>query len=101
MRTAFRISSVIFIAAGAVVIGIAAVLIAYSLFMPPQPPPSLNEGHGLAFFLGGCAAAIGVVSLSVGIAIRLGLRTPGDSLVAAEPAVADGRGPRLRSEPRR
>jgi hypothetical protein len=101
MRTAFRISSAVFFAIGVVVIGTAALLVGYSLLVPAQPSPSLNEGHGLAFFLGGCAALVGVVSLSVGAAIRFGLKVPSGSPVAAEPAVADGRGPRSRSEPRR
>ena len=63
-------------------------LIGFGLFTPTQPPPSLNEGHGLAWAIGLMLATVGLLPFSVGLAIRSGLKKAGTRAVAVEPAVA-------------
>jgi hypothetical protein len=52
-------------------------LVGFSLFAPTQPPPSLNEGRGLAWAIGLMVTFTGVVPFAIGLAIRAGLRKSG------------------------
>jgi hypothetical protein len=88
MRTAFQLGSGALLVVGGGIVAIAAYMIGFALFAPTRPPPSLNEGHGLAFFFGVAAAFVGLVLVSVGVAIRVGLRRADSALTAAESAVA-------------
>ena len=49
-------------------------LVGFSLFAPMQPPPSLNEGPGLASAIGLMVTTAGFVPFTVGLAIRAGLK---------------------------
>ena len=62
-------------------------LAGFSLLAPTQPPPSLNEGHGLAWAIGLMVTLAGLVPFTIGLAIRSRRKTGGRQ-VAAEPAVA-------------
>jgi len=74
MRAAVQILSVLALVFGAPValLGVAAVL--SGKWAPAQPPPSLNEGQGLAEFLGLLMAVFGSVSVLIGVAMWAGLR---------------------------
>jgi hypothetical protein len=63
-------------------------LIGFALFTPTQPPPSLNEGHGLAWAIGLLVTMVGLLPLAVGLAIRSGLKKARRRAAAVEPAVA-------------
>jgi hypothetical protein len=47
-------------------------LVGFALFSPTQPPPSMNEGHGLAWFIGIGSAVAGLLVSTVGLAVRSG-----------------------------
>jgi len=81
------------LAGGLLLIGIAVIcfglaLIGFALFTPTEPPPHLNEGHGLAWGIGHLVALVGLLPFAVGIAIRLGIRMARVQASAVEPAVA-------------
>lgn len=87
MRRAFDIAAKVFWFLGAGIIALGLAGVGFGLFAPVQPPPSLNEGHALAFVLGAMTTLVGVVLVSLGAAIRIGLKN-GVPPTAAEPAVA-------------
>ena len=74
MRTAFQILSVLFLVLGAplALLGVTALL--YANWAPVQPPPSLNEGPGLAGVLGLLMTIAGSGSVLLGLATLAGLR---------------------------
>jgi hypothetical protein len=88
MRRAFEIAAKVFWFLGVGIIALGLAGIGFGLFTPTQPPPSLNEGHGLAFALGAMTAFVGVLVVSIGVAIRVGLKDGGTPATAVEPAVA-------------
>ena len=60
-------------------------LVGFSLFAPTQPPPSLNEGHGLVWAIGLMVTTAGFVPFTIGFAIRSGLKTRRLQVVADQP----------------
>jgi hypothetical protein len=74
MRGLIQILSVLSLLFGALValLGTAAML--YAKWAPAQPPPNLNEGAGLAGFLGFFMTIAGSVSVLTGLAMQAGLR---------------------------
>jgi hypothetical protein len=52
-------------------------LIGFALFTPAQPPPSMNEGHALAWVVGLMITTAGLLAFSIGLAIRWGLKNGG------------------------
>jgi hypothetical protein len=88
MRRAYEIAAKVFLLLGVGIIALGLWGIGFALFTPTQPPPSLNEGHGLAFALGSMSAFVGVLVASVGVVIRVGLKDAGRPSNAVEPAVA-------------
>jgi hypothetical protein len=74
MRAVFQILSVLSLVFGAAVALLGAVALLYAKWAPAQPPPSLNEGSGLAGFLGFFMTTFGSVSILIGLAMLAGLR---------------------------
>lgn len=82
MRTIFQVASFVLIGLGVPVAGFGLLMLIYSWLTPPQPPPSLNEGLGLAHFIGWGLFAMGSVSVMIGGAVVSALRAnpaPGDT----------------------
>jgi hypothetical protein len=48
-------------------------MVGFGVLGPKQPPPSLNEGHGLAFVLGIAALVVGLLVVWTGLAVRAGV----------------------------
>ena len=74
MRGVIQILSVLSLLFGAAVALLGAVAMLYAKWAPVQPPPSLNEGPGLAGFLGFFMTIVGSVSVLTGLAMQAGLR---------------------------
>jgi len=74
MRGVFQILCVLCLVFGAVVALLGATALLYAKWAPAQPPPSLNEGTGLAGLLGFYATILGSVSVLIGLAMLAGLR---------------------------
>jgi len=88
MRVIRETASLIFTVIGAIVIGLGAVMIGFGLLAPTDPPPSLNEGHAMAFVFGFVVAFIGIVGVAIGKAIAPSTVNIRARSVAAELAVA-------------
>ena len=58
------------VAIGTAVGALGVVLLAWSLLSPAQPPPSLNEGHGLGFFFGIVVGFVGLAVVVIGKSVR-------------------------------
>jgi hypothetical protein len=74
VRGLIQILSVLSILLGTVVALLGAVAMLYAKWAPAQPPPSLNEGPGLAGFLGFSMIIFGSGSILAGLAMLAGLR---------------------------
>jgi len=74
MRALFQILSVLFLVFGTPVALLGASALLYAYWAPVQPPPSLNEGPGLAGFLGLFMTIGGSVTVLLGCAMLAGLR---------------------------
>ena len=74
MRAVFQIVSVLSLVFGVPMALLGATALLYAKWAPVQPPPSLNEGPGLAGFLGFFVTIFGSVSVLVGLAMLAGLR---------------------------
>lgn len=74
MRAVFQILSVLSLVFGAAVALLGATALLYAKWVPDQPPPSLNEGPGMAGFLGFFMTIFGSVSVLIGLAMLAGLR---------------------------
>jgi hypothetical protein len=70
MQKAFRIvgGGLVLLGVGTTCLGLSCV--GFALFTPTQPPPSLNEGHGLAWFFGMMISLAGLAPLLIGLALR-------------------------------
>jgi hypothetical protein len=73
MRTLLRAISVLLLIVGVLVGVLATVALGYSWLAPVQPPPSLDEGPGMAALLGWILFIPSAVAVVVGIAMHLGL----------------------------
>jgi hypothetical protein len=62
-------------------------LVGFALFAPTQPPPSLNEGHGLAWFIGIMISIVGLAALTIGVSLQSASKE-NTRVGAAEQAVA-------------
>ena len=65
-----------FVAVGAAFVALGVVLLGWSLLSPAQPPPSLNEGHGLGFFFGIMLGFVGLALIAIGKSIGAGGKAP-------------------------
>jgi hypothetical protein len=74
MRAVFQILSVLSLAFGVAVALLGVTALLYAKWAPAQPPPSLNEGPGLAGLLGFFMTIFGSVSVLLGVAMLAGLR---------------------------
>ena len=74
-----------FITIGAVAVALGAVLLGSALLAPTEPPPSLNEGHGLAFAFGVVIAFVGLAAIALGATFGGDTKDQTDSQ-AAQPA---------------
>lgn len=74
MRTWFQVLSVLFFVFGAPATLLGVVALLYAKLAPVQPAPSLNEGPGMAGFLGFFVVILGSVSLALGFATLAGVR---------------------------
>ncbi len=74
MRALFQILSVLFLVLGTPVALLGASALLYAYWAPVQPPPSLNEGPGVAGFLGFFMTIFGSVSVLIGLVMLGGLR---------------------------
>ena len=74
MRAVFQILSVLSLVFGAAVALLGVTALLYAKWAPVEPPPSLNEGPGLAGFLGFFMTIFGSVSVLIGVAILASLR---------------------------
>ena len=74
MRGMIQILSVLSLLLGAPVALLGVVAMLYAKWAPDQPPPSLNEGPGLAGFLGFFMTIFGSVSVLAALAMLAGLR---------------------------
>ncbi len=74
MRGALQILSVLLLVFGAPVALLGAAALLSAKWAPADPPPSLNEGLGLAGLLGFFMTISGSVSVLVGMGILTGLR---------------------------
>jgi len=74
MRDVFQILPVVFLVGGtpSALLGASALL--YAHWAPIRPPPSLNEGPGLAEVLGVVMTIAGSVSVLLGVSMLAGLR---------------------------
>jgi hypothetical protein len=70
----FQIVSVLALVLGAAVALLGATGLLYAKWAPAAPPPSLNEGPGLAGLLGFSMTIFGSGSVLIGLAILAGLR---------------------------
>jgi hypothetical protein len=86
MRDAARGVGTLFVAVGAAVVALGVVLLGWSLLAPTQPPPSLNEGHGLGFFFGIVTGFVGLAVIAIGKSIG-GAGKPQAGGQAAQPGV--------------
>jgi hypothetical protein len=87
VRTISRVISVLLLVTGLPALGLAAVALAYAWLAPVQPPPSLNEGPGMAGVIGWILLIPSAVAVIVGIAMHVGLnatRAPKDIAWARE-----------------
>jgi hypothetical protein len=74
MRGMIQILSILSLLLGAPVALLGAVAMLYAKLAPAQPPPSLNEGPGLAGFFGFSMTIFGLVSVLAALAMLAGLR---------------------------
>ena len=74
MRAVFQIVSILSLVFGAAVALLGATALLYAKWARAQPPPSLNEGPGLAGLLGFFMTIFGSVSVLIGLAMLAGLR---------------------------
>ena len=86
MRTILHLVAVILLGLGAPVTALGLLALVYSGLAPAQPPPSLNEGPGLAGFFGLLFIASGLLSVTIGIVMLSVLRAtrPPHELVSAD-----------------
>lgn len=75
MRAIFRVASVLLMIAGVVAVVLALAAFLYSAVTPTQPPPSMNEGPGMAWMIGWLLLLPGGSAVIAGIAMRIALRT--------------------------
>lgn len=73
VRTFFRAVSVVLLSVGLPGAGLAIVALTYSSVAPVQPPPSLNEGPGLATMVGWMLLIPSAVAVVAGVALHLRL----------------------------
>lgn len=81
VRTIFHVVSLLLLIVGIPATALGALAVGYGWLAPVEPPPSLNEGPGMAWFLGWILLVPSAVAVISGIAMRLGLdatRPPGD-----------------------
>ena len=84
MKRLFEVVATILAGAGALGTLLGLLMVAYGLFGHKSPPPSLNEGHALSFFLGIEVGLVGLVSLLIGLGVRAGLRNKVESHISDE-----------------
>jgi hypothetical protein len=87
VRAIFRAVSIVLLVVGVLAAALAMFALAVSWIVPPQPPPSMNEGHGMANAIGWMLLIPGAVAIAVGIAVHHGLNAaarPGDVAWARE-----------------
>ena len=84
MRTVLRLLSVMLLMFGVPVALLGAIALADSAMVVPQPPPSLNEGPGLARFVGSLLLLAGVVASLLGIGVHFGLQSKKGEAAANE-----------------
>jgi hypothetical protein len=75
MRTVLQILSVVFLVVGALATLLGGVALLYAKLAPAEPPPSLNEGPGLAGLLGFSATIFGVFSILIALAAFAGVQS--------------------------
>jgi len=74
MRGVFQILAVLSLLFGAAIALLGAAAWLYAKWTPVDPPPSLNEGPGLAGLLGFSMTIFGSVCVLIGIGMFAGLR---------------------------
>lgn len=79
MRVAFRILSYLLLVFGAFTTPFGLLALFFAKAGPIHPPPSIDEGPGLASLLGWIIVTAGLVSALVGFAIRAALRAKPDA----------------------
>jgi protein-S-isoprenylcysteine O-methyltransferase Ste14 len=72
MNRRVQIGAVIVAVVGAILALGGSVTVGFGVLGEKLPPPSLNEGHGLAFVLGIATIVVGLLVLWTGLAIRAG-----------------------------
>lgn len=75
MRTVLQILCVASLIVGLLATLLGVFALVYARLAPIQPTPSLNEGAGLAGYLGLLTTILGVVSLLVALAALAGVRS--------------------------
>ena len=75
MRTVLQILCVVFFVVGALATLLGGAALLYARLAPVAPPPSLNEGPGLASLLGFFTTIVGVLSILVALAAFAGVRS--------------------------
>ena len=83
MKRLSQIAAIIVAGVGAAVTFAGVFMVGFGVFGQKQPPPSLNEGHGLLFALGIATGVIGTLLLWTGLAVRAGLSREIRSAAAA------------------
>jgi hypothetical protein len=81
MRTAFKVVSVLLLIVGLPAMGLSILALAYARFSPIEPPPSMNEGPGMAGLLGLMLLVPSSIAVVVAFAMLYGLkatRPPGE-----------------------
>jgi len=73
VRAILQAVSVLLLIVGVPATALAIVALTYSWIAPVQPPPSLNEGPGMAGALGWMLLVPGGLAVIVGLAMRRGL----------------------------
>lgn len=75
MRTVFHLLSFLLLGLGALTVALGLAALVFYCMTPPEPPPSLNEGLGLAGFLGWISLGAGGLAFLLGAALMSALRT--------------------------